>query len=98
MRAGDEVFLSDGRGGVRKDTVTAVVGSGASGYKLLNFEKLTAVPHEEDAKAGGPFWSLAAPDATPKRTATSGTARTKRVGATFVGKGERTHPEQETQE
>lgn len=61
------------RGTAYPATVTAVVGSGASGYKRLDLsygdEQATDVPHVTDATEGQARWTLVAPVSleAPKR-------------------------------
>ena len=65
MRIGDVVTYLDGRGGKHQATVTAVVGSGESGYKRLNLAYFLdgvlfgpqSVPHVGDID-GNDCWYL----------------------------------------
>lgn len=62
MRIGDQVLYRNGAS-IRPATVSAVVGSGASGFKRLDLalgSAITAldVPHEGDASDGQSAWAL----------------------------------------
>lgn len=64
MRINDKVGLFDENGNRHSATITAVPGTGASGFKTLNLTYREAgetveekdVPHQNDAGSGEAFW------------------------------------------
>ena len=92
MRAGTEVVYVDPRGEIYPATVTAVVGSGPSGFKLLALsygdgKAVDQVRHQKDQPTGAGYWSFERPERPPVR-------RFKRVPKPAAAK-ER-NPEEET--
>ena len=62
MKVGQSVSYVDPHGRPHSAVITAVVGSGWSGFKLLDLEvghsKARSVPHESDQESGKGFWQF----------------------------------------
>ena len=69
MKRGSAVFYVDGAGRSCPATVSAVVGTGGSGYKVLDLlladgRDKTGVPYQADAT--GAYWAFEAPAPKPE--------------------------------